>query len=182
MKAVSVLEHFSDHGSIHQKMKKNTTSVRSYPNSAGDAVMFPVNSNSTPKKLLQNLSEYFKQIVSQWIPGHCGNELVTGQELAHHLAKKGASIPQPTKKAIPFTSANLKLFPCGQDVKQLPSIVRPLDTALLKRHHRIHVAQTTFCTLCDIWDDMVADHIRHCPALDSSLCDLYWQSRELLGS
>ncbi|GFU90064.1 hypothetical protein TNCV_3736211 [Trichonephila clavipes] len=37
MKAVSVLEHFSDHGSIHQKMKKNTTSVRSYPNSAGDA-------------------------------------------------------------------------------------------------------------------------------------------------
>ncbi|GFS53947.1 hypothetical protein TNCV_3761671 [Trichonephila clavipes] len=38
MKAVSVLEHFSDHGSIHQKMKKNTTSVRSYPNSAGDAV------------------------------------------------------------------------------------------------------------------------------------------------
>ncbi|GFW41290.1 hypothetical protein TNCV_1002831 [Trichonephila clavipes] len=35
MKAVSVLEHFSDHGSIHQKMK-NTTSVRSYPNSAGD--------------------------------------------------------------------------------------------------------------------------------------------------
>ncbi|GFX60197.1 hypothetical protein TNCV_4533571 [Trichonephila clavipes] len=36
MKAVSVLEHFSDHGSIHQKIKKNTTSVRSYPNSAGD--------------------------------------------------------------------------------------------------------------------------------------------------
>ncbi|GFY29093.1 hypothetical protein TNCV_4722211 [Trichonephila clavipes] len=36
MKAVSVLEHFSDHGSINQKMKKNTASVRSYPNSAGD--------------------------------------------------------------------------------------------------------------------------------------------------
>ncbi|GFX17492.1 hypothetical protein TNCV_3410921 [Trichonephila clavipes] len=36
MKAVSVLEHFSDHGSIHQKMKKNTTSNRSYPNSVGD--------------------------------------------------------------------------------------------------------------------------------------------------
>ncbi|GFV67075.1 hypothetical protein TNCV_1078551 [Trichonephila clavipes] len=36
MKAVSVVEHFSDHGSIHQKMKKNTTSVRSYPNSAVD--------------------------------------------------------------------------------------------------------------------------------------------------
>ncbi|GFV50564.1 hypothetical protein TNCV_3122611 [Trichonephila clavipes] len=36
MKAVSVLEHFSDHGSIHQKMKKNMASVRSYHNSAGD--------------------------------------------------------------------------------------------------------------------------------------------------
>ncbi|GFX76213.1 hypothetical protein TNCV_1233511 [Trichonephila clavipes] len=41
MKAVSVLEHFSDHGSIHQKMKKNTTSVRSYPNSAGDDRWIP---------------------------------------------------------------------------------------------------------------------------------------------
>ncbi|GFV18175.1 hypothetical protein TNCV_169781 [Trichonephila clavipes] len=36
MHAVSVLEHFSDHDSIHQKLKKNTASVRSYPNSAGD--------------------------------------------------------------------------------------------------------------------------------------------------
>ncbi|GFT27713.1 hypothetical protein TNCV_3570831 [Trichonephila clavipes] len=40
MKAVSVLEHFSDHGSIHQKLKKNTASVRSYPNSAGDGGLF----------------------------------------------------------------------------------------------------------------------------------------------
>ncbi|GFV62284.1 hypothetical protein TNCV_4518881 [Trichonephila clavipes] len=29
MKAVSVLEHFSDHDSIHQKLKKNTASVYS---------------------------------------------------------------------------------------------------------------------------------------------------------
>ncbi|GFV60266.1 hypothetical protein TNCV_4590921 [Trichonephila clavipes] len=36
MNAVSVFEHFSDHDSIHQKLKKNTASVRSYPNSAGD--------------------------------------------------------------------------------------------------------------------------------------------------
>ncbi|GFX31252.1 uncharacterized protein TNCV_2027531 [Trichonephila clavipes] len=36
MNAVSLLEHFSDHGFIHQKMKKNTTSVRSYLNSVGD--------------------------------------------------------------------------------------------------------------------------------------------------
>ncbi|GFT00283.1 hypothetical protein TNCV_2738441 [Trichonephila clavipes] len=45
MKAVSVLEHFSDHGAIHQKMKKNTTSVRSYPNSAGDVFGFAIHQN-----------------------------------------------------------------------------------------------------------------------------------------
>ncbi|GFX29164.1 uncharacterized protein TNCV_3216991 [Trichonephila clavipes] len=42
MKAVSVLEHFSDHDSIHQKLKKNTTSVRSYPNSADDGLRYIV--------------------------------------------------------------------------------------------------------------------------------------------
>ncbi|GFW25278.1 hypothetical protein TNCV_5088441 [Trichonephila clavipes] len=43
------------------------------------AAIFAVNSNSPPdsssildcKKLLQSLSEYSKQIVLQWIPGHC---------------------------------------------------------------------------------------------------------------
>ncbi|GFU29454.1 hypothetical protein TNCV_418851 [Trichonephila clavipes] len=67
------------------------------------------NTNSTPassnnldcKKLLQSLSEYSKQIISQWILGHYS---VTGNELADHLKKKGTSIQQ-TRKAVPFTSA-----------------------------------------------------------------------------
>ncbi|GFU98068.1 hypothetical protein TNCV_233431 [Trichonephila clavipes] len=37
---------------------------------------------------------------AKWIPGHCG---VTGNELADNLAKKGASIQQTTRKAVPFT-------------------------------------------------------------------------------
>ncbi|GFX73063.1 uncharacterized protein TNCV_1704651 [Trichonephila clavipes] len=54
---------------------------------------------------------------------------------------------------------------------------------LLKHLHRIHVAQAPFCTLCDFREDMDADHIRRCPALKGfSLCDLYWQARDLLGS
>ncbi|GFS79532.1 hypothetical protein TNCV_2370451 [Trichonephila clavipes] len=47
---------------------------------------------------------------------------------------------------------------------------------LLKYLHRIHVAQAPFCTLCDIWENMGADHIRHSPALKGpSLCDPYSQ-------
>ncbi|GFV07613.1 hypothetical protein TNCV_4941161 [Trichonephila clavipes] len=96
------------------------------------------------EKVLEHFSE---QIVVQWIPGHCG---VTGNEFADHLAKKRASIQQITRKAVPFTSARriikkklndlsqdntlreipirsgeiiLKIFPCGQDVKQLQNFV-----------------------------------------------------------
>ncbi|GFV91035.1 RNase H domain-containing protein [Trichonephila clavipes] len=68
------------------------------------AAIFAVNSNSPPassnirdyEKLLQSLSEYSKQIVLQWIPGHCG---VTGDEFTDHLAKKGAFIQQIIRKA-----------------------------------------------------------------------------------
>ncbi|GFW65890.1 transposable element Tcb2 transposase [Trichonephila clavipes] len=106
-----------------------------------------------PQQLLDNvvqsmsLSEYSKQIILQWIPGDCG---VTRNEFADQLAKKGASIQCITRKDVPFTIVkrinkkklndlssrqyaernsnkirwnNLKIFPCGQDVKQLPSFV-----------------------------------------------------------
>ncbi|GFX81315.1 hypothetical protein TNCV_2513041 [Trichonephila clavipes] len=91
-------------------------------------------------------------------PRHCG---VTGNELADHVAKKGAAcIQQTTRKAVPFTSANkriikkkmndltsvqytegnsnkiwwnnLKIFPSGQDVKQLPSFIWLLDNRLIE--------------------------------------------------
>ncbi|GFW81063.1 hypothetical protein TNCV_4804311 [Trichonephila clavipes] len=53
---------------------------------------------------------------------------------------------------------------------------------LLKHLHRIHFAQAPFCTLCDIWEDMDADHIPRCPALKgSSLCELYWQTGDFLS-
>ncbi|GFU66906.1 hypothetical protein TNCV_895421 [Trichonephila clavipes] len=54
---------------------------------------------------------------------------------------------------------------------------------LLKHLHIIRVTQAPTCTLCDFWEDMDPDHIRRCPALKngSSLCDLYWQARNLLG-
>ncbi|GFU50776.1 hypothetical protein TNCV_2494821 [Trichonephila clavipes] len=67
MKAVSVLEHFSDHGSIHQKMKKNTRSVRSYPNSAGDGLeielAIPFIRNMILKLILNKHSSVISRII-----------------------------------------------------------------------------------------------------------------------
>ncbi|GFW11823.1 hypothetical protein TNCV_4100351 [Trichonephila clavipes] len=97
MKAVSVLEHFSDHGSIHQKMKKNTTSVRSYPNSAGECktpyeeglVFFHLkllqgNSRDARGHQLEVISRHVevlihvKSIEAQTSSHWCGEEVKTG--------------------------------------------------------------------------------------------------------
>ncbi|GFV64450.1 hypothetical protein TNCV_4716251 [Trichonephila clavipes] len=34
---------------------------------------------------------------------------------------------------------------------------------LLKHHHRIHVSQVPFCTLCGTWEDMDDNFIHRCP-------------------
>ncbi|GFR15914.1 hypothetical protein TNCT_293301 [Trichonephila clavata] len=88
------------------------------------AAIFAENSSSTPasnildsKKLLLSLSECSKRIALHWIPGDCG---VTGNELADHLMKKGASIHQTTGKAVPFTSANCIIK--RKKIKDLTSI------------------------------------------------------------
>ncbi|GFX97439.1 hypothetical protein TNCV_2839991 [Trichonephila clavipes] len=82
---------------------------------------------------------------------------------------------------------NHKIFPRGQDVKQLPIFVRllwsglsPLTSSSNSNHQLL---QASFCTLCDVWEDMDADHIRRCPALKGfSLCELNCQARGLLVS
>ena len=56
-----------------------------------------VNSNTNPtssdiiecKNLLRGLYVFSKQVVLQWIPGHCG---VAGNERADYLAKQGTFI------------------------------------------------------------------------------------------
>ncbi|GFX58774.1 uncharacterized protein TNCV_804781 [Trichonephila clavipes] len=135
----------------------------------------------------------------QWIPGHC---VVTGNELANHQANKGAFIQQTTRKAVPFISAkriikknmnyltsiqyternfikiwwnNLKELPVGTRHKAVAEFCLPTGhNCHLKHLNRIRVAQAPFCMLCDIWEDIDADHIRRCPALKSfSLCYFY---------
>ncbi|GFV21826.1 uncharacterized protein TNCV_4525131 [Trichonephila clavipes] len=160
--------------------------------------IFPMNSDGPFNiNVTESLSES-KEIVLQRIPGHCG---VTGKELADHLAKKGISIQKTTRKAVPFTSAkriikikmndltsiqysernsskiwlnNLKNLPMWPRRKAVAEFRLATGHDCLLKHYRILVAQVPFCTLCDIWEDMDADHIRRCPALKGfSLCDLY---------
>ncbi|GFW78868.1 hypothetical protein TNCV_2058891 [Trichonephila clavipes] len=71
---------------------------------------------------------------------------------------------------VSYGGITLKISPYGQDVKQLPSFVWLLDTTVFIRLHRIYVAQTPFCMICDICEDMDADHIHCCPALKGSFC------------
>ncbi|GFY11391.1 uncharacterized protein TNCV_3182331 [Trichonephila clavipes] len=154
------------------------------------------------------MSGYSKQIVLQWIPGHC---CVTGNELSDPLAKKGASIQQTTRKVVPFTSAkridkkkmndlssiryaernsnkiwwnNLKdISMCARRKEVAEFCLTTGHDCLLKYFHRIHVAQAHFCMLCDFREDTDADRIRRCPSLKGfSMCNLYWQARDLLSS
>ncbi|GFX22610.1 hypothetical protein TNCV_2993451 [Trichonephila clavipes] len=136
--------------------------------------------------------------------------LLTRNEFADHPAKKEVTTQQLTRKVVPFTSANRIIKKLNdpsskqyaernsskiwwKNLKYLPMWPRRKAVAmfllttghdcLLKHLQRIHVAQTTFCTLCDFREDMNSDRIRRCPALKgSSVCDLYWQAKDLLSS
>ncbi|GFS55102.1 hypothetical protein TNCV_2441721 [Trichonephila clavipes] len=107
---------------------------------------------------------------AQWIPALYD---VTGNEFADRLAKKGASIQQITKKAVPFLPVssvsaernsnkiwwnNLKDLPMWSRRKAVAEFCLTTRLDCLLRHlHIIHVAQAPFCTLCDFWEDMDAD-------------------------
>ncbi|GFX18697.1 hypothetical protein TNCV_3018551 [Trichonephila clavipes] len=67
MNAVSVLEHFSDHDSIHQKLKKNTASVRSYPNSAGDGYEISLVYADKPQTL-DHLEDNIRRVIADIRP------------------------------------------------------------------------------------------------------------------
>ncbi|GFV62846.1 hypothetical protein TNCV_2816031 [Trichonephila clavipes] len=93
------------------------------------------------------------------------------------------SLQDNTQREILIKSGGiiLKIFPCGQDVSSCELRLTTRHDCLLKHLYRIHVAHAPFCTLCDFREDMDADNICRCPALKgSSLCDLYWQARDLL--
>ncbi|GFU77844.1 hypothetical protein TNCV_1138521 [Trichonephila clavipes] len=78
---------------------------------------------------------------------------------------------------------NLKDLPMWSRHKAAAELRLATEHDCLPKHlHRIHVARASFCTLCDNWKDMDADHIHRCPALKgSSLYDLCWQALDLLG-
>ena len=51
---------------------------------------------------------------------------------------------------------------------------------LLKHLYRNKSAQEPFYRLCNLWEEIDADHLRRCRALpDSCLCDRYWSARDI---
>ncbi|GFT75197.1 hypothetical protein TNCV_2245311 [Trichonephila clavipes] len=154
---------------------------------------------------VNGLQTYMCHVEVLQIPGHCG---VTGHEFADHLAKKGASIQQTTRKAVPFTISkrivkkkmndlsssqyaerNSNKIWCNnhKDLAMWPRRKEVAEFRLTTGHDcllkHLHVAQSPTCTLCYFREDMDADHIRRYSALKGSfLSDFYWQDRDLLGS
>ena len=57
------------------------------------------------KNILRGLYDLSKQVVLQWIAGHCS---IAGNELADYLAKQDVSILQTSRNAISFN--NIKLL------------------------------------------------------------------------
>ncbi|GFT59019.1 hypothetical protein TNCV_186191 [Trichonephila clavipes] len=104
---------------------------------------------------------------------------------AYHLEKKLNDLSSRQYSEQNFNKIwwnNCKIFPCGQDVVSEFRLTTGHD-CLLKHLYGIDVAQDSFCTLCDFREDVDADPIRRCPALKAfPLCDLYWQTKGLLGS
>ncbi|GFV26516.1 hypothetical protein TNCV_3361691 [Trichonephila clavipes] len=123
MKAVSVLEHFSDHGSIHQKMKKNTASVRSYPNSAGDGILWDLDRNS--EKASPVFEHPFRQTTSvqgfmcEWSCYPAGSEMGFPRYIAIELGVQHCLESPHISHSSCFQSQ--ELMDSGQTTKNTPT-------------------------------------------------------------
>lgn len=157
--------------------------------------------------LLNWLLSNGKEVVLQWIPAHCG---VQGNEAADFLAKKGASVLQTTQPGLPYHSIKSivrKAFrasffqelifknrnkPWIEQIREMPEWPRKKSVAIfrlisghdcLRKHlYRINVTPDSFCTLCDLKEDMDLLHLRRCPALPhTSIWERYWVARAALS-
>ncbi|XP_071037144.1 uncharacterized protein [Parasteatoda tepidariorum] len=125
----------------------------------------------------------------QWVPAHCG---LQGNETADFLPKKAAKILQ-ISKPVPFytakrlikislrTTFKAKLQEANKDkdwleeIEDIPSWPREKSVALfgfatahdcLSKHlNRIKIFSSPFCPLCNLQEEMDANHLRLCPVL-----------------
>ncbi|XP_015929558.1 uncharacterized protein [Parasteatoda tepidariorum] len=179
------------------------------------AALLDINSPLIPQSIsfqkcidyLKDLTLKGKQIVLQWIPGHCG---IWGNEKADFLAKKGTTIVQASRCSISLHS--FKLLVRNQFRNMLSENFRksnihktwfnyiltipnqPMFKAvvlvrlvtgrdcLAKHLFSINIFDCPKCKLCSFVDDMDLSHISACPALFSTTaCGRYWEARVRMG-
>lgn len=143
------------------------------------------------RELIQSLMQNGKIVRLQWIPGHSG---IFGNDQADFLAKKGATLFQPTNSNMPYHSKRkyikrtireryqLKSLDkiktkrwTIEELSNLPDYPRRIAVAsfrLLTGHdclgehlHRIGILAQPFCPLCDLMEPMNRAHLCRCRAL-----------------
>ncbi|XP_054724258.1 uncharacterized protein LOC129234288 [Uloborus diversus] len=172
------------------------------------------------KKSIDSLLRSGREVTFQWIPGHCG---IYGNERADILAKEAASL-HPPSRPVPLRNAKRLLaskiqqsalrnkadgkpWACLLDDEQrtlLYLLPRALGVAsfrsitghdYLQAHlHKINLADSPLCVLCEGTSPMTGEHLYRCSSLhDIHNCDdfrtltpfeatslLYWTARRLM--
>ncbi|GFV29784.1 uncharacterized protein LOC103524116 [Trichonephila clavipes] len=137
------------------------------------------------------------KIVFQWVPSHCG---LWGNEGADFLAKKGTGILQNFRRDLTLHSAKLEIKRIFRESFRLKAsrVARdkPWSTLCKKSHgipsspraavakfrhltghdclcghlFRFNLVTSPICVLCDTGQDMTADHLDECSALNDLNC------------
>jgi len=150
---------------------------------------------------LQLWQSEHKQIVLQWIPGHCQ---IAVNEYADTLAKEGAKITQTHIRETSYHSIKLHLKqvfrsayrqelgtklsqkPWTQKLAKIPDCPRRKEFAefrlcvghdCLGTHlHRTEIRPDPYCMLCSLHETMDRNHLGRYTALSSGTeCERYWE-------
>nr|XP_042894450.1 uncharacterized protein LOC122268490 [Parasteatoda tepidariorum] len=158
------------------------------------------------RQALHRLDQHNRNVAVQWVPAHCG---LQGSETADFLAKNAAKILQISLKPVPFytakrlmkisfrTTFEAKLQEANKDknwlegIKDIPSWPREKSVSLFrlatghdclsKQLYRIKIFSIPFCPLCNLQEEMDANHLRCCPALPPGpLCERFRPARYII--
>ena len=131
------------------------------------------------RRKLQQINN--KEIVLQWIPGHC----------QIHWLKKGARILQTHSNDLSYHSVKLYIRQLKKNCRK-KTLNKKLRTnsgkgklldCLGKHLHHIGLWDNPFCMLCGPQEDMDRNHLQRCAALSGTTeCERYWEARTKMST